>query len=460
MIEMATKSAQDQPIWLKNPLAIYCDGDAGGGVVVAGNKILELVATGRQPNTPNTTVFDASRHVLLPGLINTHHHFYQTLTRAFPSALDKPLFPWLQSLYPVWAKLQPQDVELSSRLALAELLLSGCTTAADHHYLFPQGLEQAVDLQVEAATDLGMRVTITRGSMCLGEDEGGLPPRTVIQSEQVILDDSERVIKGYHDGGEGSMVQIALAPCSPFSVTPAVMKASAALAASHGVQLHTHLAETHDETDFCIAQFGLRPVDYLESVGWLNERTWLAHGIHFDQQEIARLGEHGVGVSHCPSSNMILASGICPASQLERAGSPLGLGVDGSASNDGSNMIQELRMAFLLQRLQDGAENISHLDALRWGTAGSAACLGRSDIGAIAVGKQADLALFNLDEPRFSGSGDPLAALLLCGAQRADYVMVAGSWRVERGVINGLDLPQLMAHHDGAAKQLAARYLG
>ncbi len=448
--------------WIKNPLATFSNrhsrDEMGGGIVIEDDRIVELVAKGRLPQTPVEQTFDASRHVLLPGLINTHHHFYQTLTRAFPTALDKPLFPWLKSLYPVWAGLHPDNIRLSSQLALAELLLSGCTTAADHHYLFPRGLEQAVDLQVETAQELGIRVTITRGSMCLGEDEGGLPPRTTIQTEQVIMDDSERVIAAFHDASEGAMTQIALAPCSPFSVTPAVMKASADLAQREGVLLHTHLAETHDETDFCQQRFGLRPLDYLDSVGWLHERTWLAHGIHFDTEEVARLGANGVGICHCPSSNMILASGICPTLGLENAGSPVGLGVDGSASNDGSNMIQEVRMAFLLQRLNEGADKVSHLDALRWATQGSACCLGRNDIGDIAVGMQADIALFNLDEPRFSGHGDPLAALILCGAHKADHVMVKGQWRVVDGVIPGLDMERLLAHHHASAVDLASRY--
>ncbi len=451
-------SSNARQLWIKNPLAIFSNEDCQGGIVIEGSKIVELVKAGAKPSVTVNEVFDASRHVVLPGLINTHHHFYQTLTRAFPTALDKPLFPWLKSLYPVWAGLEEHQIYWSSRLALAELLLSGCTTAADHHYLFPKGLENAVDLQVDAANDLGIRATITRGSMCLGEDEGGLPPRTTIQSEQTIIEDSERVIKKFHDANEGAMIQIALAPCSPFSVTPEVMKASAQLAQRYGVHLHTHLAETHDETDFCLQQFGLRPLDYLESVGWLNKKTWLAHGIHFDTDEIKRLGSNGVGISHCPSSNMILSSGICAASALEEAGSPLGIGVDGSASNDGSNMIQEVRMAFLLQRLKDGAENVSHLDALRWATAGSAACLGRSDIGSIAIGRQADLALFNLDEARFSGHGDPLAALILCGAHSADYVLVAGNWRVKKGEIEGLDMDLLLSEHKQSAKKLAQRY--
>ena len=452
-----TRKLEQHHLWLKNPLAVYASEDCSGGVVVADDKIVELVGKGQQPSMPIDRVFDASRLVLLPGLVNTHHHFYQTLTRAFPGAMDKELFPWLKSLYPVWARLKPDDIMLSSRVALAELLLSGCTTTADHHYLFPQGLEQAIDLQVAAASELGIRATICRGSMCLGEDQGGLPPRTVVQTEQAILQDSERVIKTYHDPSDGAMVRIALAPCSPFSVTPELMIASAELAAQHNVRLHTHLAETDDENDFCVARFGLRPLDYLESVGWLNSSTWLAHGIHFDDQEITRLGAEGVGISHCPSSNMILASGICPATSLEQAGSPLGLAVDGSASNDGSNMIQELRMAFLLQRLKEGANKVSHRDALRWGTQGSAACLGRSDIGAIAVGKCADLALFSVDEPRFSGASDPLAALLLCGAHRAEYVMVAGQWRVEQGEVIGLDMDSLLADHRGAAHRLIDR---
>ncbi|HHJ34165.1 MAG TPA: 8-oxoguanine deaminase [Gammaproteobacteria bacterium] len=449
-------------LWIKDPLATYTgrkeDRNLSAGLVIENNKISELLATGQEPSVPVDIIFDASRHVILPGLINTHHHFYQTLTRAFPTALDKPLFPWLKSLYPVWAGLRPDDIACSSRLALAELLLSGCTTAADHHYLFPAGLENAVDLQVEAAEELGIRATLTRGSMCLGEDEGGLPPRTVIQTEEAIIEDSERVIQRYHQNDDDAMIQIALAPCSPFSVTSEVMRASADLAQKYDVHLHTHLAETHDETDFCLERSGLRPLDYLDSVGWLNDRTWLAHGIHFDDEEISRLGEAGVGITHCPSSNMILASGICSANSLEKAGSPIGIGVDGSASNDGSNMIQEVRMAFLLQRLKYGADKVSHLDALRWATQGSAACLGRKDIGSIATGMQADLALFNLDEPRFSGAGDPLAALVLCGADRADYVMIAGEWRVEKGEIAGIDLQQLMHQHRQCATDLAKRY--
>ncbi len=444
-------------IWIKQPLAILAEG-AEDGVVVKGDKIVALVARGQTPTWPIDHVFNANEHVVLPGLVNCHHHFYQTLTRALPAALDKELFAWLKSLYPVWARLQPDMIGLSSELALAELMLSGCTLAADHHYLFPEGLGDAIDRQVEAAARVGIRVMLTRGSMSLGQKEGGLPPQSVVQTEQAILADSERVIKAYHQNTMGAKVQIALAPCSPFSVTPEIMRASAALASEYGVRLHTHLAETLDEEAFCLKKFGLRTVDYLQSVGWLNSNTWLAHGIHFDDSEIARLGAAGVGICHCPSSNMVLASGICRTLELQAAGSPVGLGVDGSASNDGSNLIGEVRQALLLQRLRYGAAKVSHLDALHWATAGGAKVLGREDVGQIAVGQQADFALFRLDEARFSGSHDPLAALILCAAHRADRVMVAGRWQVVDGELTDVDLPKLMADHWQAARQLARAF--
>lgn len=445
--------------WIRNPLAILLDEpqQAGGGIVVAGNKITELVQAGQQPSSPVTHIFDAGEYVVLPGLINTHHHFYQTLTRAYPGALNKELFDWLVTLYPVWAGLEPEMLSLATRAALTELLLSGCTTAADHHYLFPVGMENAIDVQAEAAAQVGMRVTLTRGSMSLGKEQGGLPPQSTVQTETAIMDDSARLISTYHDSADGAMVQIALAPCSPFSVTTDLMKASAELAAQHQVRLHTHLAETLDEEEFCQSTFGLRTVDYLESVGWLGGQTWLAHGIHFNDEEIARLGKAGVGICHCPNSNMMLASGICRTLELEAAGSPVGLGVDGSASNDHSNMISEVRQAMYLQRLRYGSAGVSHRDAYRWATQGSARVLGRNDIGEIALGKQADLALFKLDELRFSGSHDPLAALLLCGAQRADRVMVAGEWKVIDGQLPDVDLKELQYQHSEAARKLVSK---
>ncbi|MDF2490597.1 MAG: hypothetical protein K0S77_3219 [Pseudomonas sp.] len=444
--------------WLKHPLAIFTANnlDARGGLVIEEGRISEVLAQGQNPSAPVAQVFDAREHVVLPGLINTHHHFYQTLTRAWAPVVNQPLFPWLKTLYPVWARLTPAKLELATRVALAELLLSGCTTAADHHYLFPEGLEDAIDVQVQSVRELGMRAMLTRGSMSLGEAEGGLPPQQTVQQGEVILADSQRLVSSYHERGDGARIQIALAPCSPFSVTTQIMRDSAALAEQLDVRLHTHLAETLDEEDFCLQRFGLRTVDYLDSVGWLGPRTWLAHGIHFNPEEIARLGAAGTGICHCPSSNMRLASGICPTVDLEAAGATVGLGVDGSASNDASNMILEARQALYLQRLRFGAEQITPQRALGWATRGSAKLLGRQDIGELAVGKQADLALFKLDELRFSGSHDPLSALLLCGADRADRVMVGGQWRVIDGQIEGLDIKGLIADHRQAAARLVA----
>jgi 8-oxoguanine deaminase len=295
-------------------------------------------------------------------------------------------------------------------------------------------------------------MTLNRGSMNLSEKDGGLPPDSVVQDADEILADCERVLARRHDPAEGAMIQVALAPCSPFSVTRELMAGTAELAARCGCGLHTHLAETHDEDAFCLSTFGRRPLDYLESVGWMGPRTWLAHGVHFDDGEITRLAAAGVGICHCPTSNMTLASGQCRTRELEAAGVKLGLGVDGSASNDSSNMMEGVRHALLLGRLTYDA-TLSHLDVLRWATAGSAACLGRSDIGAIAPGKQADLALFTLDELRFSGAGDPLAALVLCGAHRADRVMIAGRWTLADGQPIGVDLARLRAEHGAAARR-------
>lgn len=443
-----------QTLWIKDPLAIFAEG-AERGVVVRGAQIVECVKRGAAPASQIDEVLDASRHVVLPGLINTHHHFYQTLTRAHPAAINKELFPWLVALYPIWAKLGPDEFRIAVRLALTELLMSGCTTAADHHYLFPKGLENAVDIEVEEARALGIRMTVTRGSMNLSQKDGGLPPDHVVQDEDTILRDSERVLAAYHDPSPGSFIQIGLAPCSPFSVTKRLMVESAALAHRYDCPLHTHLCETKDEEAYCVERYQCRPVDLLEETGWLHKRTWLAHGIHFNADEVKRLGRHGVGVCHCAASNMVLASGICLTRDLEAAGSPVGLGVDGSASNDASNMIEALRHALMIGRLQYGAAGVTHLDVLRWGTEGSARCLGRSDIGRIAPGLQADFAMFTLDELRFSGAHDPLAALILCGAHRADRVMVGGRWRVEEGQPVGVDLGRLMEQHRRAAARLA-----
>ena len=443
-------------LWIQDPLAIFAEG-AARGVVIEGHQIAELIAAGQKPLQPVDAIFDASDHVVLPGLINTHHHFYQTLTRALAPALGKELFDWLKALYPVWAGLDPELLAVATELALTELLLSGCTTTSDHHYLYPPGLEQALDIQVRVASHIGMRVTLTRGSMDLSQKDGGLPPDSVVQDAQTILADCERVVNTYHQSDPGAMVQVALAPCSPFSVSDPLMRESAALASRLGVRLHTHLGETRDENDYCLARLGLRPLDYLEECGWLGSHTWLAHGIHFTDDEIKRLGQAGTAVSHCPHSNMTLASGLCPACALQNAGSPVGLGVDGSASNDASNAIEEVRAALMLQRLREGAGAFDHIDALRLATQGSAKCLGRDDIGTLESGKQADLALFKLDELRHSGYHDPLAALVLCGASRADRVMIGGEWKVIDARASHIDETDLIRRHSNAAQVLRAR---
>ena len=443
--------------WIKRPSAVYTanDLDAAGGVVVRDDRIVELVGTGKEPVTPVENVFDASGLVLLPGLINGHHHFYQTLTRACPPALNKPLFAWLKALYPVWANLTEEAVAVSTRLALAELMLSGCTTASDHHYLFSAALPRAIDVQAEAASEMGARVVLTRGSMSLSADDGGLPPRSVTERESTILAESERLIRRYHDAASHAMCQIALAPCSPFSVTRELMRETARMARAHGVRLHTHLGETHDESEFCVTKFGMRPLDYLEDVDWLSGDVWLAHGIHFTQSEIERLGAAGTGICHCPSSNMVLASGICPVNDLLSAGARVGLGVDGSASNDCSNLMQEVRQALLIGRLRYGAEPVTHQSVLRLATRGGADLLGRPELGEIRPGAAADVALFDLDALRFSGHGDPLAALVLCGASRVSDLMIAGVWRVRRGEMLGIDLEALTREHRRIARELA-----
>ncbi|MEM6709371.1 MAG: amidohydrolase family protein [Pseudomonadota bacterium] len=463
---------------------VYSDGldprDAAGGLVVADGRIVELLRAEQQPDQPVDEVRSMEGLVLVPGLINTHHHCYQTLTRAFRSALDKPLFPWLQALYPLWAGLTDDMVESATELALLELLQSGATTVVDHHYVVGSRVREPIDRQIEVARRLGVRVVLTRGSMSLGERDGGLPPDWIVQSAEEILDDSARLLRAYHDPADAAMVQIALAPCSPFSVTRELLEATATLAAQHRVLLHTHLAETLDEEAFCLEHHGVRPLAFLEQCGWLNERAWFAHGIHFTDDEIAALGAAGAAVSHCPTSNMMLSSGLCRVADLEAAGAPVSLGVDGSASNDGSNLMQEVRQAFLLQRLRlaevnrlrlaevnrlrfaevsspavsETATLPSHLDALRWATRGGAETLRRPALGHLGVGACADIACFDLDELRFSGADDPLAALVLCGAHRARHVMINGQWRLWQGEVAGVDIAQVQAKHEALAAEL------
>ena len=441
-------------LWIKDPLAILAEG-AERGVVVEGTRIVELVGRGGTPSLPVEATFEASRHVVLPGLVNAHHHFYQTLTRAHPAGFGKELVPWLVALERVWARTKPEHLRVAVRLALVELMLSGCTTAADHHNLFPAALENAIDIEVEEALKLGLRMTVTRGSMGLSEKDGGLQPDSIVQDADTILSDSERVLKLFHDPGPGAQIRIALAPCSPLAVPRRVLVESARLAERYDCRLHTHLCQSPEEDVYCQATFGMRSVDLLDEAGWLGPRAWVAHGVHFNADEIGRLGRAGVGVCHCAASDMAMAMGVCPTKDLEAAGAPVGLGVDGSASNDSSNMMEAVRHSLMLGRLRYGAAALTHLDALRWASEGSARCLGRDDIGRIAVGLEADLAMFTLDEPRFSGAHDPIAALVLCGAHRADRVMVAGRWRVVEGAPVGVDLAALVAEHKRAALAFA-----
>lgn len=444
-------------LWVKTPLAILAT-NAGGGIVVEDGRIAELVASGAKPAAPVDETFDASRHVVLPGLINTHQHFWQNLTRAHPSGINRALGGWLAGLYPIWQHLDPEMHAVAAELAMTELMMSGCTTAADHHYLFAPGLEDAVDTEFEIAERLGMRLTVARGSIDLGEDQGRTPPRRMVEDDDVILADSERVLSRFHDLSFGSMRQIALAPTAAAIVSDRLMIESAALAERYDCRLHTHLGEAADEVSWCQETYGYGLVDWLEERNWLSGRTWLAHGIHFTTEECARLGHHGVGVCHCPTSNALLASGSCRTRELEKAGVPLGLGSDGGSSAGAANIMEELRHAAMVSRLTYGdAAGTSHLDVLRWATEGSARCLGRIDIGRIAVGMAADLALFTMDELRLSGAHDPIAALVLCGATHADRVMVGGRWTIVDGVPPGVDLADLMQRHNSAARKLVTR---
>ena len=423
-----------------------------GYVYAEGGRIVRVGSGGEAPKADR--VIRAPYAVAIPGLVNTHHHLYQTLTRAYAPAADAELFDWLRTLYPIWARLDEEAVYAAALAGMAELLLSGCTTTADHHYVFPRGGGQPIDAQIEAARRIGIRFHPTRGSMSVGRSKGGLPPDSVVQSEERILEDCERLIAKYHDPAPGAMVRMALAPCSPFSVSPRLMRESARLARRRGVRLHTHLAETRDEEAYCLKRFGKRPLDLLEDVEWLGGDAWLAHGIHFNRREVARLGRAGTGIAHCPTSNMRLGSGCAPVPALRRAGCPVGLGVDGSASNDSSHMLAEARQALLLQRLRNGAAALGVRDALRMGTVEGARCLGRDDIGSVEPGKRADIAMFDLRGAGYSGAGDAVCALLLCAPARVETLIVEGRAVVEGGELQTMGLEGILRRHRRASASL------
>lgn len=404
--------------------------------------------------TPADEVIDARGHILLPGLVNTHHHFYQTLTRNLPAAQDSGLFDWLVAHYPIWARIDAQAIDSSTRVAAAELMLSGCTTAVDHGYVWPG--DATIDVQIRAAAEMGLRFHAARGSMSVGASRGGLPPDHAVEDEGFTLDDSQRVIETYHDAAELAMTRIVLAPCSPFSVSADLMQQTTQLARHYGVHLHTHLAETRDEEQYCRDVFGQTPVEYAEAQGWVGEDVWFAHLVHPHDAEITRLGRHRCGVAHCPSSNMRLASGVAPLAAFREAGMRVGLGVDGSASNDGSHMLGEARQAMLLQRLHNGPDALSARQALWLATRGGAAVLGRGDIGRLAPGMAADIIGYRLDSLPLAGGAvhDPIAALAFCQPPRVDLSIINGRLRVHRGELLGVDLPRLVQRHNDLARRL------
>jgi 8-oxoguanine deaminase len=409
-------------------------------------------------------VLDLDGYIVIPGLINTHHHFYQTLTRALPAAQNANLFNWLKTLYPIWARMGPEEVRLSTQTALAELALSGCTTASDHLYLFPNG--SRLDDEIQAGLQVGLRLHAARGSMSLGESQGGLPPDSVVDDEATILRDSERLITAYHDANPGAMTRILLAPCSPFSVTGNLMRETASLARNYGVRLHTHLAETQDEEQFCLDRFGYKPVEYMQTVGWVGEDVWFAHCVHVNREEIELFSRTGCGVAHCPTSNMRLASGIAPVMEMLLAGVKVGLGVDGSASNDGSHLLEEARQAMLVARVNAGLRGASlsgeaapplmtARQALEIATRGSASVLGREDLGSLEVGKCADFTAIKLDKLAYAGAlSDPLAAIVFCTPVQVDYTVVGGRYVVKDGNLVTLDLPELLREHNAAARRI------
>lgn len=394
---------------------------AGGDVLVENGKI---VAVGQGLPRDGAEIVEARGCVVTPGLVNTHHHLFQTLTRAVPAAQDAALFGWLRTLYPIWSRMGPQDIRLSAQVGLAELALSGCTCSSDHLYLFPNG--SRLDDSIEAAADIGIRFTATRGAMSIGESKGGLPPDALVEDEPAILRDSERVVDAFHDGGEGAMVQVALAPCSPFSVSRELMRDAAVLAREKGVRLHTHLAENDEDVRYSLDNFGMLPGDYAESLGWTGDDVWHAHCVKLSDPEIDLFARSGTGVAHCPCSNARLASGIAPVRAMRDRGVPVGLGVDGSASNDSSHLGAEARQAMLVARLNDGPAAMGAREALEIATLGGARVLGRSDIGALRPGMQADLVLWDINELPAAGQWDPVAALVFCAPIRPKAVYVRG----------------------------------
>lgn len=402
-------------------------------------------------------ILDATNCVAYPGFVNCHHHLYQTLTRNIPKVQNAKLFDWLIGLYEVWRELSEEAVEVSTRVGVGELLLSGCTTTSDHFYVFPRkASRELLDVEIETARKLGIRFHPTRGSMSRGKSKGGLPPDDVVQDPEEILGDCDRVIAKYHDPNPFSMCRIVLAPCSPFSVTTELLKETAEFARAKKVQMHTHLCETVDEEDYCLKNLGMRPLEYMESTGWVGPDVWYAHGIYFNDQEIGKLAETQTGISHCPASNLRLGSGIAPIPKMLDTGVKVGIGVDGSASNDSSNFLREMQLAMLVHRVGTAVDSMPAIRVIEMATKGGAAVLGQPEIGSVEVGKAADLAVFRLDKIDYAGAmADPAAALLFCGAgPRAEYTIVAGRVLVEKGCLVGEDEGALWARANGVAERM------
>jgi cytosine/adenosine deaminase-related metal-dependent hydrolase len=429
---------------------------AEGGIVRWVGPTPELPADWRDAAAQGAArVLDLTGHVAMPGLVNTHHHMFQSLTRALPGAQDADLFGWLRTLDPVWARLTPEMVRVSTVTAMAELLLSGCTTSSDHLYLYPNG--SRLDDAIEAAGQVGMRFHAARGSMSVGESAGGLPPDALVEDEAAILLDTQRLIERWHDPSRHAMRRVVVAPCSPFSVSRELMRESAALARAFGVSMHTHLAENDDDVAYSRERFGMTPAEYAEDLGWVGRDVWHAHCVKLDPEGIARFARTGTGVAHCPCSNMRLASGIAPVRAMRDAGVPVGLGVDGSASNDGAHLLGEARQALLLQRVGFGPAAMTAREALEIATLGGARVLGRDDIGALAPDMSADVAVFDLRGVAHAGAGtDPVASLVFCTPAQTAYTVVDGRVVVDAGRLATVDLPVHLERHRAAAAHLAA----
>ncbi len=423
-----------------------------GGLYVRDNVIEQVGSTNELPEQADQ-VIDLTGHVVIPGLINTHHHLYQGLTRVIPAGQNAALFGWLQALYPIWAGMEAEAIYISTLTGLAELMLSGCTTASDHLYIYPNDCR--LDDQIEAAQEIGMRFHAMRGSMSIGESKGGLPPDSVVEEEEAILQDSRRLIESYHDPARFAMLRVGLAPCSPFSVSQTLMRESAVLARSYGVRLHTHLAENTEDIRYSQETFGMRPGEYAEDAGWIGDDVWHAHCVHLDDQEIGLFARTQTGIAHCPNSNMRVSSGIAPIRKLLDANVPVGLGVDGAAANDAGHLLAEARQALLLQRVLKGPAALKAREALEMATLGGARVLGRDDVGALAPGMAADFVAYDLNQIGFIGtSTDLTAALIFCHPVNVSYSVINGRLVVDQGRLTTIDLPVVMERHNAVSEAL------